>query len=96
MLAHILCCPSALEVLEVYTNHCNISNNTYSKRFLGIVVRITDTPERNFSEEASVLVSLLKEMKHDQLAGDLFVDLLSEFLATAPNSNNCISFHFAI
>lgn len=50
-----------------------------------------DTPQRNFQEEATALVTLLKEMKNDKLAGDLFVDLLAEFLESKPDSDsNCI------
>eukprot|EP00026_Physarum_polycephalum_P001945 Phypoly_transcript_01948.p1 GENE.Phypoly_transcript_01948~~Phypoly_transcript_01948.p1 ORF type:complete len:950 (+),score=91.12 Phypoly_transcript_01948:150-2852(+) len=56
----------------------------------GVVVRLTETPQRDFQEEATALVTLLKEMKNDKLAGNLFVDLLSEFLASKPDSSNYI------
>lgn len=53
-------------------------------------MRYVSIEQRNFEEEAGGVVTLLQEMKNERLAGDLFVDLLSEFMSAKPSSSDCI------
>ncbi|EGG14080.1 hypothetical protein DFA_11843 [Cavenderia fasciculata] len=51
----------------------------------GVVAKYIDYYERDFSWEAECIVDILKQMKNESLAGDLFVDLVNEFAMVEKN-----------
>ncbi len=69
--------------------------SVYLLLLLGVVVRFVSIEQRNFEEEAGGVVTLLQEMKNERLAGDLFVDLLSEFMTSKP-STECIFYFYSL
>ncbi|KAF2076980.1 hypothetical protein CYY_001689 [Polysphondylium violaceum] len=78
---------SLLDLEDVIQNEDDDNNNNTNDTHLsfsmgesgGVVAKYISYQDRDYQWEAECLIGILEIMKNDELAGNLFVDLLSEF-----------------